>query len=159
MFVQKHMPSELLKLDSFKKGDYGKALKEIFLLMDKMMCTLSGKEELKKFSKLSPVPKKEDKGKKIADPPFKVAAMEQDDISMYVGCTACVSLVTPEMIYVANAGDSRAVAGVKHNSYALSFDHKPENKGERLRIEDASGFVEDNRVNGILNLSRSLGDF
>jgi serine/threonine protein phosphatase PrpC len=42
---------------------------------------------------------------------------------------------------------------------ALSEDHKPENRGERNRIEAAGGFVEDNRVNGSLNLSRSLGDF
>ena len=78
---------------------------------------------------------------------------------MYVGCTACVSLVTPNKIYVANAGDSRAVAALDKASYELSEDHKPENKNERKRIENASGFVEDNRVNGILNLSRSIGDF
>merc|ERR1712062_616762 len=41
----------------------------------------------------------------------------------------------------------------------LSTDHKPMDEKERERIEAAGGFVEFNRVNGNLALSRALGDF
>ena len=41
----------------------------------------------------------------------------------------------------------------------LSLDHKPGNDAEIKRIQAAGGWVEFNRVNGNLALSRALGDF
>ena len=41
----------------------------------------------------------------------------------------------------------------------MSEDHKPENTKELERIQRSGGFVEDGRVNGMLALSRALGDF
>jgi len=41
----------------------------------------------------------------------------------------------------------------------LSFDHKPQQDIEMNRITEAGGFVNQfGRVNGNLNLSRSIGD-
>lgn len=75
------------------------------------------------------------------------------------GCTATTAIVTGNKICVANAGDSRTVLGVKGIAKPLSFDHKPQNEGERSRICAAGGFVEVGRVNGNLALSRAIGDF
>ena len=60
---------------------------------------------------------------------------------------------------MANAGDSRSVLGLKGEAKPLSFDHKPGNPGEHSRILNAGGFVEFDRVNGNLALSRAIGDF
>ena len=79
-------------------------------------------------------------------------------MAQYAGCTANVALITKTDIYVANAGDSRAVLSRGRKAVEMSYDHKPDNPGEKRRIEAAGGFVEENRVKGVLNLSRSLGD-
>ncbi|KAJ7600523.1 phosphatase 2C-like domain-containing protein [Mycena floridula] len=75
------------------------------------------------------------------------------------GCTAVVALLLSSTIYVANAGDSRSIISVKGVAKPLSTDHKPNDEGEKKRIVAAGAFVDMNRVNGNLALSRALGDF
>ena len=41
----------------------------------------------------------------------------------------------------------------------MSADHKPNNEEELKRIKKAGGVVIEGRINGNLNLSRTLGDF
>ncbi len=85
-----------------------------------------------------------------------------EEIAYAAGCTACSAIITPTEIIVGNSGDSRAVlakkSGDKYTAIEMSIDHKPDLPTEKQRIERAGGFVEDNRVKGVLNLSRSLGD-
>ncbi|KAH9373610.1 hypothetical protein HPB48_014793 [Haemaphysalis longicornis] len=75
------------------------------------------------------------------------------------GTTAVVVLLKGGRIYCGNVGDSRAIASVGGHVQQLSFDHKPSNESETRRIIAAGGWVEFNRVNGNLALSRALGDF
>ncbi|CZT20998.1 probable protein phosphatase 2C [Ramularia collo-cygni] len=75
------------------------------------------------------------------------------------GCTSTVAIITNKKIYCGNAGDSRTVLGIKGRAKPLSFDHKPQNEGEKARICAAGGFVDFGRVNGNLALSRAIGDF
>mmetsp|Transcript_3025 Transcript_3025/g.9421 ORF Transcript_3025/g.9421 Transcript_3025/m.9421 type:complete len:351 (-) Transcript_3025:449-1501(-) len=90
---------------------------------------------------------------------------ELPDHPLQAGCTAVVVVVeerTPRRLWIANAGDSRAVACRAGRAVALSHDHKPDAPTEEARITAAGGYVECAngffRVNGNLNLSRSIGD-
>lgn len=136
-------------MESFKKGDYEECLKDIYMRMDEMLRTTYGKQKVKTY--------KSNEGQQASFFP-----RGSDDVAMGTGCTACSALITPTQIYCANSGDSRAVLGKKVGdkvvAVEMSEDHKPDLHTEKVRIEKAGGFVEDNRVKGVLNLSRSLGD-
>lgn len=79
----------------------------------------------------------------------------------YSGCTATSILVSKlqKRLVCGNSGDSRTVISVNGRAKALSYDHKPTLASERSRIVAAKGFVEMDRVNGNLALSRAIGDF
>lgn len=67
-------------------------------------------------------------------------------------------LIDDAKVYCANIGDSRAVSIQNKKFVALSFDHKPEDRKEKARIQKEGGFVLDGRVCGSLSLSRAFGD-
>ena len=56
------------------------------------------------------------------------------DLAFQAGCTCCVAIVTRTEIYVANAGDTRCVVGIKGKAKDLSVDHKPDLPGEKRRV-------------------------
>eukprot|EP01035_Chromulina_nebulosa_P018133 gene18133-23787_t len=62
-------------------------------------------------------------------------------------------------VTIANVGDCRAVLSDADGiAKQLTTDHKPTLPQERARIEASGGFVHNNRVNGLLAVSRSFGD-
>uniref|UniRef100_A0A8D8PVX0 protein-serine/threonine phosphatase n=1 Tax=Cacopsylla melanoneura TaxID=428564 RepID=A0A8D8PVX0_9HEMI len=89
------------------------------------------------------------------------SAMQEDDSlkDELAGTTAICILIKDNILYCANVGDSRAIACENGLMIELSHDHKPNNEEEMRRITSAGGWVEFNRVNGNLALSRALGDF
>ena len=87
------------------------------------------------------------------------AAFDGGELAYQAGCTACVALITRTEIYVANAGDTRCVIASKGKAKDLSHDHKPDNPGEKRRVEKAGGYVEEGRVSGVIAISRAIGDW
>ncbi|CAN0386265.1 unnamed protein product, partial [Ectocarpus sp. 8 AP-2014] len=97
--------------------------------------------------------------------------------AVFGGCTAVVALVRGPRVWVANAGDSRAlVAGRGKDGLVvargLTRDQNPDSPGERERIEAMGGFVSDPEEAGAsarvwldatktlvgLAMARSIGD-
>ncbi|KAK9503637.1 hypothetical protein O3M35_010157 [Rhynocoris fuscipes] len=87
------------------------------------------------------------------------AKMRKDRPDDPSGCTAITIFIRDNMLYCANVGDSRAIAYENGRTIPLSYDHKPTIPMEYKRIIEAGGWVEAERVNGSLALSRALGDF
>ncbi|GME83178.1 unnamed protein product [Ambrosiozyma monospora] len=62
------------------------------------------------------------------------------------------------MLYTANVGDSRLVLSRGGEAKRLSYDHKSSDKLEQQRVRLSGGLMLKNRVNGVLAVTRSLGD-
>lgn len=79
----------------------------------------------------------------------------------YLGTTVTAAALIPGfMVRLVHLGDCRAVlidaAGVAHS---LTIDHSPNRSDETTRITNAGGAVLNGRVNGVLAVSRALGDY
>lgn len=88
-----------------------------------------------------------------------MARASKDEGQMLDGSTAICVLVMGSHVFVTNVGDSRAVLVRASGSVvAMSTDHKPTTLAESVRIHKVGGHVADGRVNGVLSVSRSIGD-
>lgn len=79
------------------------------------------------------------------------------------GSTAIIVLDIADYLIFCNLGDSRAIMFSNlQNSNNLIFqtkDQKPTDSSENKRIKDSGGIVFNGRVNAVLGVSRSFGDF
>ena len=134
--------------------------------MDELMFKKEGIEELKQISKKC---QEQDKiffqknniVETNMDIYIQTLLNKDENVANSRGCTACVCIIdtTLKKIFFANAGDSRVILCKEGKAYRMSIDHKPELELEKNRIEKAEGWVSENgRINGNLNLSRTLGD-
>mmetsp|Transcript_48298 Transcript_48298/g.103456 ORF Transcript_48298/g.103456 Transcript_48298/m.103456 type:complete len:364 (+) Transcript_48298:105-1196(+) len=147
-FVARHLPAAIAQGPA---EDPTAALVAGFHRMDELLFDPSNREELQSLST------------SMVSPIFGSGRTVNPD---FVGCTAVVCCVRPDSLTVANAGDSRAVFSRRGRAMEMSEDHKPNLPGELRRIHRAGGCVVEQhaggqthyRVNGNLNLSRSIGD-
>jgi len=136
-----------------------KALVNTFIQLDERLLPLQKERTNAILSgKITPPPATECDNDEASEE-AGVARVSRSSLGERSGSTAVVVLITPSHIICANTGDSRAVLRRNGNTLPLSFDHKPSELPERLRIKASGGFVKCKRVNGDLAVSRAFGDF
>ncbi|PIN09927.1 Serine/threonine protein phosphatase [Handroanthus impetiginosus] len=88
-----------------------------------------------------------------------MALADDGGVSSSSGTTALTALVIGRLLMVANAGDCRAVLCRKGEAIDMSQDHRPNYASERCRVEELGGFIDDGYLNGVLSVTRALGDW
>ncbi|XXQ29683.1 PPM-type phosphatase domain-containing protein [Plasmodiophora brassicae] len=74
-------------------------------------------------------------------------------------CVSAIYSASDSTLTIAHAGDSRAVLCRGGQAILLTDDHKPTSLEERVRVEKNGGTVEWDMLNGVLDVSRAIGDF
>ncbi|KAI0566604.1 Protein phosphatase 2C [Gracilaria domingensis] len=136
-----------------KSGDLRAALRTAFLTMDETLLHLylvaSGSiaRRSRKTSSMS------DHSLPRTDVPIG-----NTKLSGLCGTTATVVALVGDIMTIAYVGDSRVIAFGKTEVKRLSEDHRESNPAEQLRCVREGGFFLKGRINGVLSLTRSIGD-
>ncbi|RNF26248.1 putative protein phosphatase 2C [Trypanosoma conorhini] len=75
------------------------------------------------------------------------------------GCTACVVGITANFILCANVGDSGAAVYTDHTIRRISVTHRITDPVEAARITAAGYSISGERIEGLLAVTRALGDY
>ena len=155
-YVKNHFTEFFLSNENYKKGKIKEAIKETFLLLDRNLETKEAMIELTEdhinFCKEFKI--------EINENEINQKKNYIENIAYSIGCTANIFIIyNNEDFYFANSGDSRSLLLKRGESIKMSIDHKPELPNEFSRIKKAGLTINEGRVNGMLNLSRSIGDF
>ena len=155
-YVKNHFTDYFISNENYKKGKIKEAIKETFLLLDRNLETKEAMIELTKdhinFCKEFNIQTNENE--------INERKNYIENIAYSIGCTANIFIIyNNEDFYFVNSGDSRSLLLKRGESIKMSIDHKPELPNEFSRIKKAGLSINEGRVNGMLNLSRSIGDF
>ncbi|XP_062084276.1 probable protein phosphatase 2C 49 [Humulus lupulus] len=88
-----------------------------------------------------------------------LALADDCNVNSSSGTTALTAMIFGRLLMVANAGDCRAVLCRKGEAIDMSQDHRPIHPPERRRVEELGGYIDDGYLNGVLSVSRALGDW
>ena len=79
-------------------------------------------------------------------------------IANEMGTTANIMLIKNGIIYIANVGDSLSVMYKNKKAYNLNKEHQTIIESEKQRVLKSGAIISGCRINGMLNLTRAIGD-
>ena len=79
-------------------------------------------------------------------------------IANEMGTTANIMLIKEGYIYIANVGDSLSVMYKNKKAYNLNKEHQIIIESEKDRVLKSGATISGYRINGMLNLTRAIGD-
>jgi len=85
--------------------------------------------------------------------------VKQSSIAYCMGTTANVALIKEKFCYIANVGDSLAVIYKDGKAIKVNSEHKTTLQKEKDRIVNSGRRITNGRIDGRINLTRSIGDF
>ena len=92
---------------------------------------------------------------------FAFTTMNAELVEQYTatGSTASIVIIMGNKMTVANVGDSRVILiNGKGNVVRATVDHNVTNEYEKKLIQERGGTIFNNRVNGLISLTRCFGD-
>ncbi|KAI1828246.1 protein serine/threonine phosphatase 2C [Xylaria intraflava] len=101
---------------------------------------------------------------KASDPSKPKDSKSEDDGTTTIGIPESThaklkgTATRQRVLYTANVGDARIILCRAGKALRLSYDHKGSDENEGKRIVNAGGLILNNRVNGVLAVTRALGD-
>lgn len=136
-----------------KHGDIREAMRSAFLQLDEAIShqyDISvgiGREGSRKTSSMSdhPLPR--------TDTPIPF-----QELNGLCGTTATIVALIEKTMTVAYVGDSRVIAFGEKEVKRLSEDHRASHSAEQKRCKGQGGCFFNGRINGVLSLTRSIGD-
>lgn len=172
-FVNNHFCEELLNNINKTPRDIKIVIKQTFLKMNKLMKENRGKEEIKQLKISNLKKEKEIQEKQInkkesekeieneKENEIELTKDEEEEILLYTGCTACLVLIDEKnnKLYFGNIGNSEVLIYGKNEPKFLESKHRPKDENEKKRIENQKGLIINDKLYGILNSTRGLGNF
>lgn len=155
-YIKNHFVDIFLSNQNYKDGLISQALKETFSQINANLNTLEACKELTKYHRQF----QQDYNIKPSETE-KITYEKKgylENLAYEIGSTCNVLIIYDNEFYFANCGDSRSLLLRHGEAIAMSTDHKPDMPLEFKRIKRSGSYIKDGRVDGALNLSRSIGD-